>query len=105
MILSISGLVLTFKYLENKELSLAPIVSLFFVVIIGMLLFLNIKRFLVFKMVENNEITLDMKILKLLRLKLEEENKRRDEKSILKKDCMNFWSEALQMFNFSKKRK
>lgn len=105
LVISICGLIMTFKYLENKELSLAPIVSLFFIVIVGMLFFLNIKRFLVFRLVESGEITLDMKILKLLKLKLDKENTIREEKNILKKDCMSFWSETLQMFSFSKKRK
>jgi len=86
-------LISTFTFLQNKNLNLIPLFSLFIVSISIIVLFVNFVRFKVLKKIEEGEYTLDYDFLKLYILKKyfeqenifkiinnEKENKLKDEK-------------------------
>lgn len=69
LVIFLSTLISTFTFLQNKNLNLIPLFSLFIVSISIIILFVNTIRFKVLKKIEQGEYKLDEQFLKLYILK------------------------------------
>lgn len=80
-------LIITFKYLERKELSFIPLVSLIVLTIALLFLILNLLRLKVINKVIDNKYCIDSKLLKLYIYRFSKLEKYEEEDSGVKYEC------------------
>jgi len=73
LVIFFSCIVLTFSYLENKELALIPLISLIILTIVFALFLINILRLKVIEKIIEGKYTLDKKLIFLILYKLKKE--------------------------------
>ena len=73
IIIFLSCIILTFSYLENKELSLIPLISLIILTIVFSLFLINILRLNVIEKIIDGKYNLDKKFIFLMLYKLKKE--------------------------------
>jgi hypothetical protein len=87
-------LIVTFRYLEVKALSLIPLLSLFMITIAAFILIINGIRFIVINKVIRGEYYLDMKLLRLFIYQMKRSEEEEKEKSGILSECARLAQEC-----------